>query len=215
MARLYKWLFDALPKLRDSEARYWPDYVYVPLDVLKKHILEIMKREDFMQLRGYTLDDGHSASALADTMITGLMWATWRLTQGVYRFDEALYPHLINTQGTGEIPIDILCRLPEWCVHLETPGLRPPTNGDTTVPMYGVWASIDLNKANPRGGLGFRFQYWRPGKANKHVPIHNPAPEHNRKTHNGVVTARHAPTTRLKRSQAPEIALIWAERRLL
>jgi hypothetical protein len=140
MSRLYKWLFDALPKLCDTE-RYWPDYVYVPSGVLEEHLPKIIDREDFMLLRKYMADD---RSALLSMVNSGNMWATWRLTQGVYRFDEALYPHLINTQDAGKIPVDILCRLPEWCVYLETPGLGLPKLDGATVPIHGAWVRIDL-----------------------------------------------------------------------
>jgi hypothetical protein len=139
----YKWLFDAIPKIRDTEERYWPDYVYFPSAVLEKHISKIKNADSLMLLNRYA--PGRFPAFLS-MMSAGNMWATWRLTQGIYRFDETLYPHLISTQGAGEMPVDILCRLPEWCVYVETPGLGVPTLEGTSIPMYGAWVRIDLTK---------------------------------------------------------------------
>lgn len=48
--------------------------------------------------------------------------ATWRVTQGVYRFDPTLYENLVSTPLTGTIPVEIFSHLPEWCIYIETPG---------------------------------------------------------------------------------------------
>jgi hypothetical protein len=48
--------------------------------------------------------------------------AAWRPTQGVYRFDPTVAEAIRDTPITGEIPTEILHRLPEWCVYIETPG---------------------------------------------------------------------------------------------
>lgn len=47
---------------------------------------------------------------------------TWRMTQGVYRFDPELFAALVDTPITGDLPADLFYRLPEWCVYIETPG---------------------------------------------------------------------------------------------
>jgi hypothetical protein len=45
----------------------------------------------------------------------------WRMTQGIYRFDSTIYESLWNTPLEGDLPIDVLYRLPEWGVWIETP----------------------------------------------------------------------------------------------
>lgn len=40
----------------------------------------------------------------------------WRVSQGIYRFDPALYGALPSTPVDGELPCEVLYRLPEWCV---------------------------------------------------------------------------------------------------
>lgn len=49
--------------------------------------------------------------------------AQWRPTQGIYRFDPELYDAIVSTPLEGDIPADVLTRLPEWCVYIETPEL--------------------------------------------------------------------------------------------
>jgi hypothetical protein len=49
--------------------------------------------------------------------------AAWRTSKGIYRFDATLYEALRGTAVEGEIPCEVLRRLPEWCVYVETPGL--------------------------------------------------------------------------------------------
>jgi len=48
--------------------------------------------------------------------------SAWRATQGVYRFDPTLLDELWETDLAGEIPVEVLQRLPEWCVYIPTPG---------------------------------------------------------------------------------------------
>lgn len=47
---------------------------------------------------------------------------TWRYSQGIYRFDPELYDSLIATDISGDLPAEVLHRLPEWCLYIETPG---------------------------------------------------------------------------------------------
>lgn len=48
--------------------------------------------------------------------------AAWRQTQGIYILDETLLEAIWQTDLAGEIPVDVLYRLPEWCVYVATPG---------------------------------------------------------------------------------------------
>lgn len=47
------------------------------------------------------------------------MLAAWRLSKGIYRFDPTLKADLIDTPLDGAVPIDVLQRLPQWCIYLE------------------------------------------------------------------------------------------------
>lgn len=48
--------------------------------------------------------------------------AAWRATQGIYRVHPTLLRELLETPVSGDLPADVLTRLPEWCVYVETPG---------------------------------------------------------------------------------------------
>jgi hypothetical protein len=48
--------------------------------------------------------------------------ATWRVTQGIYRIDPDVAEAVWNTPIDGQLPVELLFHLPEWCVYIETPG---------------------------------------------------------------------------------------------
>ncbi|MBF0213009.1 MAG: hypothetical protein HQM00_05500 [Magnetococcales bacterium] len=88
-----------------------------------------------------------SPLAAADVSILAAMSA-WRLTKGVYRFDRDLHQSLITTQLTGDIPADVLLRIPEWCVYMDTPGL--PWMGTF---LHGVWVHLEWDANDSRQEL--------------------------------------------------------------
>ncbi|MFT3700186.1 MAG: hypothetical protein QM831_43975 [Kofleriaceae bacterium] len=62
--------------------------------------------------------------------------AAWRVTQGIYRFAPNLLDELTATSVSGELPSDLLRRLPEWCVYVEL-------GYSTSIGViHGVWARI-------------------------------------------------------------------------
>ncbi len=88
---------------------------------------------------------------LSRAALTTQCLAAWRMTQGIYRIDPTLYAALIDTPLTGDIPGEILLRLPEWCVYIETPGMTVPVgDGGPAVPVAGLWYWLD---APPEGGF--------------------------------------------------------------
>lgn len=72
----------------------------------------------------------------------------WRLTQGIYRFDSDLYAALIDTVLVGEIPSEVLLRLPEWGLYIETPGLRWMNSE-----LYGVFVHLEWDVNTERREL--------------------------------------------------------------
>ena len=48
---------------------------------------------------------------------------TWRYSQGIYKFDPTLYDELLNSESSGKLPADVLIRLPEWSIYIDTPNL--------------------------------------------------------------------------------------------
>ena len=43
----------------------------------------------------------------------------WRYSRSVYRFDPDVYRELIDTSLSGDLPEEVLLRLPEWSVYVE------------------------------------------------------------------------------------------------
>ena len=72
----------------------------------------------------------------------------WRCTQGIYRFDPALYDAVRETPIGGDLPHDMLYRLPEWCIYIETPGLLWGAS-----PLHGVFAHLEWDANTGRAEL--------------------------------------------------------------
>lgn len=62
----------------------------------------------------------------------------WRYSQGIYRIAPELMTALLDSPPEGRIPTDVLHRLPEWCVYIETPGMRW-----RDIPLHGFWAHLE------------------------------------------------------------------------
>ena len=100
--------FDDFRQDRGVELPAWPDWCWCPLSgayaIISNH---------FKQPR-LTIE------YVADVAPLGAL-AAWRMTRGVYRYDSDLFEALWNTPLEGNLPIEILYRLPEWCVYIEVP----------------------------------------------------------------------------------------------
>lgn len=120
---------------RVRAARKWPDSVFlsmggaVPIEVTQARMIpETQKECETIATRANLLE----------------MLSAWRVTQGIYRFDPDVYESVIETPITGELPAEQLQCLPEWCVYLETPGMR--VCGDSAREQLGVWAWLDWDE---------------------------------------------------------------------
>lgn len=84
-----------------------------------------------------------------DTGVLGGL-AAWRTTQGIYRFDETVFDAVWNTEIKGDLPTDILFRLPEWCCYIETPGKRFSTDV-----LHGFFVHLEEDANDKRVELRF------------------------------------------------------------
>jgi len=94
--------YDRFQQLRGKELD-WPDWCYCPLSATYAIVSG-----------GGDLDP----TLVGDIARLGAL-AAWRVSQGVYRFDPALYAAIIDTP-ICQLPVDVLYYLPEWCVYIET-----------------------------------------------------------------------------------------------
>src|SRR5690606_5654908 len=75
--------------------------------------------------------------------------ATWRISQGIYRFDPDLYKALIQPPLHGNLPCDLLKRLPEWCIYIETiPDLDAVQSGQRYI--LGFWVHLEYDPYHKR-----------------------------------------------------------------
>jgi hypothetical protein len=91
---------------RRKELGNWPEWCFLPLAATRR----IVTTSKTLQ----SPNEAHHASILAAL-------AAWRVTQGIYQFDTTTFDALWHTPVDGEIPGEVLHRLPEWCVYILTP----------------------------------------------------------------------------------------------
>jgi hypothetical protein len=89
-----------------KELRDWPNWCFLPLAGTYAIVS-----------KGKTVQSPNQAHHIG---ILGAL-ATWRVTQGIYRFDPTTFDALWNTPVSGDIPTEVLFHLPEWCVYIPTP----------------------------------------------------------------------------------------------
>ena len=70
---------------------------------------------------------------------------TWRYSQGIYRFDETFYQAVADSDGMSKIPSEVLLRLPEWSVYVETPNMT-----FMGAAIDGFFAHLDDDRMNGR-----------------------------------------------------------------
>jgi len=83
---------------------HWPDWCYCPMAAAYAIVSD-----------GGSLDG--QLGAIGDVQLLAAL-AAWRVGQGIYRFDPALAEAIKSTPITA-LPVEVLYRLPEWCVYIE------------------------------------------------------------------------------------------------
>lgn len=134
--RTYPNAWRQLDEFRDrrgsSNAFEWNDWCFVPL------------------AGAYAVISGGGLmppSKAADVGILGALGA-WRVTQGIYRFDETIFSEVWESEISSDIPVEVLYYLPEWCCYIETP--RKTFGGDN---LFGFFVSLDDDRQNLRDEL--------------------------------------------------------------
>lgn len=127
-------MVDQCRQNRRKDDPAWPGYVFLPLEQAGAVLSGWHRRNNPIQLTPATIVG-------PATVLAG--FAAWRIGQGVYRFDDYLYTNLVNTPINGQLPCNLLVRLPEWCVYVETPGLATPAADNSPILIHGAWAFVD------------------------------------------------------------------------
>lgn len=72
----------------------------------------------------------------------------WRYTQGIYRLDSDVYSAVSDTIPKGDLPTDVLLRMPEWSLYIETPGMEWLGSE-----LHGFWAHLERDMNTQRNEL--------------------------------------------------------------
>jgi hypothetical protein len=113
----------------------WPDWCFLPMAAWYSMV------SANYQVERLPLNLIHDVSQLAAI-------GTWRYTQGIFKIDPDTSTELMRSPISGNIPSEILYRLPEWSVYLETPG-----QNWEDLPMYGFWAHMEWDVSTERHEL--------------------------------------------------------------
>lgn len=97
--------FDLFRKDRGESAQFnWPNWCYMPIAAGIAVVSD-----------GGSIDSIFVSSKPA--IVTAL--GTWRMTQGVFRYDKTLAEELIKTDIDDKLPTEHIFLLPHWCVYIE------------------------------------------------------------------------------------------------
>lgn len=132
----------------------WPDWCYIPIAAG----VAIATQGNDSKLHQAILD-----FKLSPAVVTAA--AAWRVSQGVYRFDADLYNSLTSQPLDGNVPCEILKRMPEWCVYIET--IRASFYEQ---PIVGFWAHLEHDVND--GRMELRFVLMCEDEKNLIVPVH-------------------------------------------
>lgn len=144
IGRVYPQIWQQVKTFRASKGKDlpdWPDWCYLPIAAGYAIVSQ-----------GMNISAPHLLNVpFSPAVVTAA--ATWRVSQGVYRYDADLYNSLVVQPMDGNVPCEALKRLPEWCVYIETlPGLT-----FCGKPIEGLWAHLESDANDGRMELRFVF----------------------------------------------------------
>ena len=134
--------FEGMRERRDVGLPEWPEWCYVPM----AGAYAVVSGGGEKRIGPGELSRVQDVASLAAL-------AAWRMTKGVYRFDADILAALWDTPLTGELPSELLLRLPEWCVYVEAPRTV------MGAPLYGFYAHVEQDANDGRRELRLLLDY--------------------------------------------------------
>ncbi len=134
--KLFPYAWKAADRFREQRGKgglpSWPGWCYLPM------------------VGWYAILSGGGTLGLDRIADVGRLAAlgSWRVTQGIYRFDPDIYQAVSTTPLSGDLPAEVLYRLPEWCVYIETPGMQQGK-------LYGCFFHLEWDGNTGRTELRF------------------------------------------------------------
>lgn len=132
------WVGTFLKAKGEPGGQNWPNWCFLPMAAWAAII----------QTQAHKSNRYASPMEVAATVGTLSAIGTWRYSQGIYRMDAHLLAELARTECSGALPCDVLRRLPEWCVYVETPGLTYFESA-----LHGFWAHLEWDMNHQREEL--------------------------------------------------------------
>jgi len=117
-----------------------PDFVHIPMVIWNAFLFQGDQGLAFRKKESHAVNTMLMVSALG----------SWRLTQGIYRFDFDLGQSLIDTPWQGKIAWEQLMQLPEWCIYIEDPGYTATEDKklfvfETATQVHGYFVQLDCD----------------------------------------------------------------------
>jgi hypothetical protein len=106
----------------------------VDREIAKAQYLAPWEAEHILREAGEVIEDP-VAGRLCPVKVAAL--SAWRMTKGVFRFDQTLWSRLIKADIAPDMAGHIMRRLPQWCIYVETEG-RLSEHG-----VEGVFAFVE------------------------------------------------------------------------
>ena len=116
----------------------WPNWCFLP----------IIAWRDICNLGQKYINQPISLADYSELAAIG----TWRYGLGVYRFDDDFRSCLVNSKLHEQLPSQALLRIPEFCIYLETPGLK-----FFVFDMHGCWVHLDYEPETSAIRMHFVF----------------------------------------------------------
>jgi hypothetical protein len=137
MSRMKKFLIG-----KASFGNDWPDWCGLPMSATYAILTDgVPEAEAPQTLQKFGID---SLSKLTAALL-------WTQTKAVYRFDPYFTAEIAASKPVGDLPIEVLCRLPFHCVFIETPTLPP----NEAFRGFFAWMEYDVNNKMPELRLTF------------------------------------------------------------
>jgi hypothetical protein len=120
-------IWRAMDRLRARRANLgnWPSWCFLPTPGANEA----------------ALPTGQDITGFQAAVLSALF--AWRATQGIYRFDQTILDELWLTPISGNIPVQALERLPEWCCYIAFP--HPRRIGNVEIAGFFVLLQYDLD----------------------------------------------------------------------
>ena len=119
---------------RGSKLPDWPEWCFLPVAAWYS-VVSARYKVPFL-----------SPNLIQDVPVIAAL-GTWRYTQGIYQFNKDLAQELLGMPMEGSIPVEVLYRLPEWCVYIELP--EPLEIDFRTIKGFWTHLEYDVNTTKP------------------------------------------------------------------